>query len=101
MIDLAAAWRLSDAVISGVAGARLAVSALPPAPSRDEPVRMRDTTTLLTVDGALLHRDVFTLGPVTRAGAALDLVLPAGAQLWSARVGTAQVSAKLDVKAKR
>lgn len=91
VIDLAAAWRLSDAVISGVAGARLAVSALPPAPSRDEPVRMRDTTTLLTVDGTLLHRDLFTLGPVTRAGAALDLVLPAGAQLWSARVGTQAV----------
>lgn len=88
VIDLAAAWRLSDASVSG---ARLAVTALPPAPSREEPVRMRDTTTLLTVDGTLLHRDLFTLGPVTRAGAALDLVLPAGAQLWSARVGTQAV----------
>ncbi|HWN41731.1 MAG TPA: carboxypeptidase-like regulatory domain-containing protein, partial [Thermoanaerobaculia bacterium] len=88
VIDLAAAWRLSDASITG---ARLAVSALPPAPSRDEPVRVRDTTTLLTVDGTLLHRDIFTLGPVTRAGAALDLILPAGAQLWSARVGTQAV----------
>lgn len=84
VIDLAAAWRLSD---NSIAGARLAVSALPPAPSQDEPVRMRDTTTLLTVDGTLLHRDIFTLGPVTRPGAALDLILPAGAQLWSARVG--------------
>ncbi|HEX5715775.1 MAG TPA: hypothetical protein VF179_06430 [Thermoanaerobaculia bacterium] len=65
VIDLAAAWRLAD---PSIAGARLAVSALPPAPSRDEPVRMRDTTTLLTVDGTLLHRDIFTLGPVTRAG---------------------------------
>ncbi len=91
VIDLAAAWRLSDTVISGVAGTRLAVSALPPAPSRDEPVRMRDTTTLLTVDGTLLHRDIFTLGPVTRPGAALDLILPAGAQLWSARVGAQAV----------
>jgi hypothetical protein len=88
VIDLAAAWRLSG---SSIAGVRLAVSALPPAPSRDEPVRMRDTTTLLTVDGTLLHRDIFTLGPVTRAGAALDLILPAGAQLWSARVGTQAV----------
>jgi hypothetical protein len=52
---------------------------------------MRDTTTLLTVDGTLLHRDIFTLGPVTRPGAALDLILPAGAQLWSARVGTQAV----------
>lgn len=89
VIDLAAAWRLSDPGSAGVA--RLAVSALPPAPSREEPVRMRDTTTLLTVDGTLLHRDLFTLGPVTRPGAALDLVLPAGAQLWSARVGTQPV----------
>ena len=88
VIDLAAAWRLSDASVAGV---RLAVSALPPAPSRDEPVRIRDTTTLLTVDGTLLHRDIFTLGPVTRPGAALDLILPAGAQLWSARVGTQAV----------
>lgn len=88
VIDLAAAWRLSDAAVSG---ARLAVSTLPPAPSREEPVRLRDTTTLLTVDGTLLHRDLFTLGPVTRAGAALDLILPAGAQLWSARVGTQAV----------
>lgn len=88
VIDLAAAWRLSD---GSIAAARLAVSALPPAASRDEPVRMRDTTTLLTVDGTLLHRDLFTLGPVTRPGAALDLVLPAGAQLWSARVGTQAV----------
>jgi hypothetical protein len=88
VIDLAAAWRLSGTSISG---ARLAVSALPPAPSRDEPVRRRDTTTLLTVDGTLLHRDIFTLGPVTRPGAALDLILPAGAQLWSARVGTQAV----------
>jgi hypothetical protein len=88
VIDLAAAWRLSDASVTAT---RLAVSALPSAPSRDEPVRMRDTTTLLTVDGTLLHRDIFTLGPVTRAGAALDLILPAGAQLWSARVGTQAV----------
>ena len=83
VIDLAAAWRLTDPA----PGTRLAVSALPPAPSLDEPVRKRDTTTLLTVDGTLLHRDVFTLGPVTRPGAALDLILPAGARLWSARVG--------------
>jgi len=88
VIDLAAAWRLSDVAATGT---RLAVSALPPAPSREEPVRLRDTTTLLTVDGTLLHRDLFTLGPVTRAGAALDLILPAGAQLWSARVGTQAV----------
>jgi hypothetical protein len=91
VIDLAAAWRLADASVAHAADIRLAVSALPPAPSRDEPVQVRDTTTLLTVDGTLLHRDIFTLGPVTRSGAALDLVLPPGAQLWSARVGTQAV----------
>src|SRR6185436_1251134 len=85
VIDLAAAWRLAGPVPGE--GARLAVQALAPAPNLDEPVRQRDTTTLLTVDGTLLHRDRFTLGPVTRPGAALDLILPAGATLWSARVG--------------
>lgn len=82
VIDLAAAWRLT-----APAPTRLAVQALAPAPSLDEPVRQRDTTTLLTVDGTLLHRDRFTLGPVTRPGAALDISLPAGSTLWSARVG--------------
>jgi hypothetical protein len=72
---------------ASAASARLAVQALAPAPSLDEPVRQRDTTTLLTVDGTLLHRDRFTLGPVTRPGAALDIALPAGSTLWSARVG--------------
>jgi hypothetical protein len=85
VIDLAAAWRLAGSVPRE--GVRLAVQALAPAPDLDEPVRQRDTTTLLTVDGTLLHRDRFTLGPVTRPGAALDLILPAGATLWSARVG--------------
>lgn len=84
VIDLAAAWRATGSVESG---ARLAILALPPAPGMEEPVRQRDTTTLLTVDGTLLHRDRFTLGPVTRPGAALDVTLPAGAILWSARVG--------------
>lgn len=82
VIDLAAAWRATGSVES-----RLAILGLPPAPGLDEPVRQRDTTTLLTVDGTLLHRDRFTLGPVTRPGAALDVTLPDGATLWSARVG--------------
>jgi hypothetical protein len=87
VIDLAAAWRLAGPAQEGM---RMAVQALAPAPSLDEPVRQRDTTTLLTVDGTLLHRDRFTLGPVTRPGAvsgALEITLPAGSTLWSARVG--------------
>jgi hypothetical protein len=93
VIDLAAAWRLAGPAQEGM---RLAVQTLAPAPSLDEPVRQRDTTTLLTVDGTLLHRDRFTLGPVTRPGAVsaisavsavLEIALPAGSTLWSARVG--------------
>jgi hypothetical protein len=87
VIDLAAAWRLAGPAQEGM---RLAVQALAPAPSLDEPVRQRDTTTLITVDGTLLHRDRFTLGPVTRPGAVsavLEIALPAGSTLWSARVG--------------
>lgn len=82
VIDLAAAWRLT-----GPGQTRLAVQALAPAPSLEEPVRQRDSMTLLTVDGTLLHRDRFTLGPVTKPGAALEIALPAGSTLWSARVG--------------
>ncbi len=46
-------------------------------------VGRRATTTLLTVDGSLVHRDVFEL---RRAGASLDLTLPAEAVLWSTTV---------------
>ncbi|MES1211421.1 MAG: hypothetical protein ABUL63_03705, partial [Acidobacteriota bacterium] len=87
VVDLAAAWRLSGPVTREVPGMRLEVQALPTAPSLDEPIHLRDTTTLLTVDNKLLHRDRFTLGPVTKPGAALEMTLPEGAALWSARVG--------------
>jgi hypothetical protein len=40
----------------------------------------------MTVDGTLLYRDRFTLESKSRAGASLDLTLPAGATLWSAKV---------------
>jgi hypothetical protein len=81
-LDLAAAWRLS----ADGTGARLAVAPLPAAPLRDAVVRRRDTTTLLTVDGTLLFRDRFLVDAKGRAGAALDVTLPAGGRLWSARV---------------
>jgi hypothetical protein len=70
------------------AGTSMAVSLLPPAGRLETLVRLRETTTLLTVDGTVLHRDRFTLG---QAGAALDLSLPAGATLWSASVGAQAV----------
>jgi hypothetical protein len=81
-LDLGAAWRLAG----DGAGARLALAPLPPAPTLDAAVRRRDTTALLTVDGTLLFRDVFVVESRSRAGAALDLLLPAGATLWSAKV---------------
>ncbi|HEY0411153.1 MAG TPA: hypothetical protein VGE42_12900, partial [Candidatus Dormibacteraeota bacterium] len=81
-IDLAAAWRLGAAAEGG----RMAVALLPPAPSLPLVVKQRLTTTLLTVDGTLLHRDRLTLRPPGGLGAALDVVLPATAKLWSAKV---------------
>jgi hypothetical protein len=84
-LDLTAAWRLSGAP-ADTAGARLMVAALPAAPSLDATILLRETTTLMTVDGTLLHRDRFTLESRSRAGASLDLTLPAGATLWSAKV---------------
>ncbi|MFL6197260.1 MAG: carboxypeptidase regulatory-like domain-containing protein [Thermoanaerobaculia bacterium] len=80
-LDLAAAWRLTG-VTTGV---RMAVSLLPAAPSLPALVSLRETTTLMTVDGTLLHRDRFVLRPGA-LGTALDLTLPPGATLWSAKV---------------
>jgi hypothetical protein len=81
-IDLAAAWRLSGAP----GGGKMAVALLPLAPSLPLLVERRETTTLLTVDGTLLHRDRLTLRPSSGLGAALDVILPATAKLWSAKV---------------
>src|SRR5947199_8978837 len=63
----------------------MAVSPLPAAPSLPAVVRWRETTTLITLDGTLLHRDRLILRPGA-IGTALDLTLPANATLWSARV---------------
>jgi hypothetical protein len=81
-LDLTAAWRLSG---DGT-DARLAVQALPVEPAADSTIRRRDTTTLLTVDGTLLYLDRFVVDTRSRAGAALDVTLPAGGKLWSTRV---------------
>jgi hypothetical protein len=81
-IDLAAAWRLSGAAD----GSRMAVALLPAAPSLPLVVERRVTTTLLTLDGTLLHRDRLTLRPPGGLGASLDVVLPPTAKLWSAKV---------------
>jgi hypothetical protein len=90
-VDLAAAWRLTSLPGAPVpAGLRMAVTSLPAAPSLPALVSLRETTTLITLDGTLLHRDRLTLRPGA-IGAALDLTLPAGATLWSARVDNVAV----------
>jgi len=80
-VDLAAAWRLTGPP----SGLRMAVSPLPAAASLPAVASLRETTTLLTLDGTLLHRDRITLRPGA-VGTALDLTLPAAATLWSAKV---------------
>ena len=86
-IDLAAAWRLTGAP----SGGEMAVALLPLARSLPLLVARRETTTLLTVDGTLLHRDRLTLRPSSALGAALDVILPAKADLWSTKVDEAPV----------
>jgi hypothetical protein len=80
-IDLSAAWRLSGPS----SGTRMAVVPLPAAPVLPAVASLRETTTLITLDGTLLHRDRIVLRPGA-IGTALDLTLPASATLWSARV---------------
>jgi hypothetical protein len=80
-IDLAAAWRLSGASVD----LRMAVTPLPAASSLPVVASLRETTTLITLDGTLVHRDRITLRPGA-IGTALDLALPASATLWSAKV---------------
>lgn len=84
-VRLAAAWRLTDDKEKGPLSLRL--QPLPPAPSIAATVRLRDTMTLLTVDGTLLHRETFTLAPNDRPSSSFEVSLPAGAVLWSTKVG--------------
>ncbi|HBL28008.1 MAG TPA: hypothetical protein DD490_14320, partial [Acidobacteria bacterium] len=81
-LDLTAAWRFGGKGEE----ARLAVTELPAVPAAEATIRRRDTTTLLTVDGTLLHLDRFTIDSQGRTGAALDVTLPAGGKLWSTQV---------------
>ncbi len=80
-LDVTEAWRLAGQ--APAAGLGLQVSVAPQAAVLETVVRRRLTTTLLTVDGTLLHRDSFELG---QAGEALAIELPPGATLWSAAV---------------
>jgi hypothetical protein len=79
-----AAWRRV-----GQAGpSSLTVSSLPPASLAPARVQERETTTLLTVDGSLVHRERFTLRGVDPA---LEVELPEAATLWSVTVDGLQV----------
>jgi hypothetical protein len=84
-VDLSAAWRLAAKPPGAAAGLRMSVAPLPAAALLPAVASLRDTTTLITLDGTLLHRDRITLRPAA-IGTALDLTLGAGATLWSARV---------------
>ncbi len=81
-VDLSAAWRLA---VPSTAGLRMSVAPLPAASALPAVASLRETTTLITLDGTLLHRDRITLRPAA-IGTALDLTLGAGSTLWSARV---------------
>jgi hypothetical protein len=83
-LDVIAAWRHEERSAAGPAPpAAVQVITAPRAAALETVVRRRLTTTLLTVDGTLLHLDRFELA---QAGEALALALPAGATLWSAAV---------------
>ena len=74
-----AVWRRTD-----VAGTpRLQASLLAAVDRLGALVRRRSTSTLLTVDGSLVHRERFS---VERSGTAFEIALPAAATLWSVQV---------------
>ncbi len=81
-VRLAAAWRLQDDKLP----TSLRIAALPAAETLGTTVLERETTTLLTVDGTLLHHETFTLAPSARPASYFEVTLPAGATLWSAKV---------------
>lgn len=69
---------------SGAGGdATLELAVLPAAPASGTVAGSRESTTLLTREGTMLHRDRFVL---QQAGHALELSLAPGSVLWSAEV---------------
>ncbi len=76
-----AVWRWAAA--EAAAEARLRSALLAPVDFLGAIVWRRTTTTLLTVDGSLVHREYLV---VRHPGDAFELSLPTGATLWSARV---------------
>jgi hypothetical protein len=81
-VSLTAAWRLLET--QGPLAVRLAP--LPEAAMVATTIVRRDTTTLLTVDGTLLHREVFALAASGRPASSFEVELPPRAILWSTKV---------------
>lgn len=78
-LGVAAAWRLAD----DNANPRVAIHRLPSAELEKQVIENRDTLTMLTVEGTLLHRDRLRV----RGGvSALELELANGSTVWSASV---------------
>lgn len=61
---------------------------LPPVPASRTLVARRETTTLLTREGSLVHQERFT---VRRVASAFELDVPTGMKLWSASVDGREV----------
>ncbi|HEX4951817.1 MAG TPA: hypothetical protein VF017_00265 [Thermoanaerobaculia bacterium] len=78
-VEPAAVWRLSGPATAPA----LAVHPLPAAELARGLVRSRETTSLLSLDGTLLHRERLL---VATGAPAVALTLPAGATFWSAQV---------------
>ena len=83
-LGIVAAWRLRQDDAPG----RLQVSPLPAPKLIDTVVTQRDTTTLLTVENTLLHRDRFI---VEGDRPSLEVALPENGTVWSAQVGDVPV----------
>ena len=83
-VDLVAVWRR----VEGKDAGSLSILPLPDAPRIASWVSERSTTTLLTVDGTLLHRDLLEVSPV---GSVLEVELPEHAVLWSVKVGSESI----------
>lgn len=85
-----AAWRRTGDPENRATDADLAVTLdpLPPVPVSRAMVSHRETTTLLTREGSLVHKDRFT---VRRVVSAFELQVPTGMRLWSASVDGREV----------
>jgi len=85
-VETHAAWRIVD----NVEAATIRIAARPPEKTLDTVVRDRQSLTLLTPDGAVVHRDTFR---IRSRSTTWTFRLPAGSELWSARVNEMWVRA--------